>query len=227
MNQTQNKKSKNGLSNREIILYSMGSVLLLGGTFLFGRKLVRDTVKKHEEKNSVEDGSIGSYAKAIKMAFDNDGWWGTDEQALRNTLISIPSKQVFGNVLKSYQHLYNRSLMADMQGELDTSEYNEMLSIINGKKDKTNETTINYAKQYETWARRLKSAFDKTYGFLPGTDEEAIRAVFNEIPTQSAFIQVASSYQGQFHSNLMNDLKSELEFWEYAPMMKLITSKPK
>ena len=81
-------KQKNGMSNKEIILYTMGSVLLVGGTFFVGRKLVRDVVKRHEENNSVEDGSIASYAKSIKMAFDNDGWWGTDEQALRTTLIS-------------------------------------------------------------------------------------------------------------------------------------------
>lgn len=220
-------KQKKGMSNREIILYSMGSILLVGGTFFVGRKIVRDAVKKHEENNSVEDGSIASYAKAIKMSFDNDGWWGTDEQALRNTLISIPSIQTFNAVAKSYQRLYNKSLMADLQSELSTSEYNEMVSIINGKLEKNNSTSINYNKQYETWARRLKSAFDKTYGFMPGTDEEAIRAVFTEIPSQTAFVQVAKAYQALFNSSLMMDLKSELEFWEYEPMMKIITSKPK
>jgi hypothetical protein len=223
----ENTKQKNGMSNKEIILYTMGSVLLVGGTFFVGRKLVRDVVKRHEENNSVEDGSIASYAKSIKMAFDNDGWWGTDEQALRTTLISIPSKQTFNSVAKSYQRLYNKSLMADMQSELSTSEYNEMVSIINGKSESVNSKSVDFSKQYETWARRLKAAFDKTYGFIPGTDEEAIRAVFVEIPTQSAFVQVANSYQILYSANLMNALKSELEFWEYEPMMKLITSKPK
>lgn len=223
----QNTKQKKGMSNREIILYSMGSILLVGGTFFIGRKLVRDAVKKHEENNSIEDGSIASYAKSIKMAFDNDGWWGTDEDALRNTLISIPSKQTFQAVAKSYQRLYNKSLMAEMQSELSTSEYNEMVSIINGKAETNNSKVVNYSKQYETWARRLKAAFDKTYGFIPGTDEEAIKAVFNEIPTQSAFVQVASAYQSLYHTNLITALKSELEFWEYEPMMKIITSKPK
>ena len=220
-------KQKNGMSNKEIILYTMGSVLLVGGTFFVGRKLVRDVVKRHEENNSVEDGSIASYAKSIKMAFDNDGWWGTDEQALRATLISIPSKQTFLDVGKSYQRLYNKNLMADLQSELTVSEYNEMVAIINGKAENTNSKSIDYSKQYETWARRLKSAFDKTYGFIPGTDEEAIKAVFNEIPTQTAFVYVANAYRVLYSTNLISDLKSELEFWEYEPMMKLITSKPK
>jgi hypothetical protein len=219
-------QKNNSMSNREIVLYSMGSILLVGGTFFVGRKLVRDAVKKHQENNSVEDGSIASYAKAIKMAFENDGWGGTNEDALRNVLIQIPSIQAFNAVAKSYQKLYNKPLMSDLQSELNVSEYNEMVAIINGKKEKNNSTSINYAKQYETWARRLKSAFDLSYGILPATDEEAIRAVFIEIPTQGAFIQVAKTYQMLFNANLMNDLKSELEFWEYTPMMKLITTKP-
>lgn len=217
---------KTTMSNKEILLYSMGSILLVGTTFFVGRKLVRDVVKKHEENNSVEDGSVSSYAKSIKMAFDNDGWWGTDNVALRNTIISIPSKQVFNQVVKSYQRLYNSSLMADLQSELSLTNYNEMLAIINGKPEKAN-SAVNYYKLYEQWAKRLKTAFDKTYGFFPGTDEEAIRAVFNEIPSQSAFVYVANAYHTLYNANLISDLKSELEFWEYEPMMKLITSKPK
>jgi hypothetical protein len=81
-------------------------------------------------------------------------------------------------------------------------------------------------KQYEAWAKRLKAAFDKTYGFIPGTDEEAIRAVFVEIPSRKAFAQVAKAYSVLFSKNLMTDLKGELEFWELEPMMQLIANKP-
>lgn len=62
---------------------------------------------------------------------------------------------------------------------------------------------------------------------MPGTDEEAIKAVFIEIPTQSAFVQVGTAFQLLYNTNLLTALKSELEFWEYEPMMKIITSKPK
>lgn len=215
------------LSTREVLLYGMGSLLLLGGTFFIGRKLVRDAVKKNEENTSVDEDSVANYAKSIKMAFDNDGWWGTDEDALRNVLTKIPSKEIFEKVMKSYQRLYNKSLMAEMQSELNTSEYNEMLAIINSKNSPQKNGQVYLSnKQYEGWAKRLKSAFDKSYGFIPGTDEEAIRAVFVEIPTRKAFAQVAVAYNTLFNRNLMNDLKGELEFWEYEPMMKIILNKP-
>jgi hypothetical protein len=217
----------NSLSTREVILYSMGGLLLIGGTFFLGRKLVRDAVKNSEENTSVDDDSEANYAKGIKMAFDNDGWWGVDKNALRNVITSIPSKEVFNKVIKSYQRLYNRSLMADMQSELNTTEYNEMLAILNAKTtpDKNGQVYLSN-KQYEAWAKRLKAAFDKTYGFIPGTDEEAIRAVFVEIPSRKAFAQVAKAYSVLFSKNLMTDLKGELEFWELEPMMQLIANKP-
>ena len=217
----------NSLSTREVILYSMGGLLLIGGTFFLGRKLVRDAVKKNEENTSVDDDSVASYAKGIKMAFDNDGWWGVDKGALRNVMSSIPSKDVFNKIIKSYQRLYNRSLMADMQSELNTTEYNEMIAIINAKVAPQKDGQVYLSnKQYEGWAKRLKAAFDKTYGFIPGTDEEAIRAVFVEIPSKKAFAQVATAYSVLFNRNLLTDLKGELEFWEYQPMMQLIANKP-
>lgn len=218
---------ENALSAREVILFSMGSLLLIGGTFFIGRKLVRDAIKKNEENASVDDDSIASYAKGIKMAFDNDGWWGVDKTALRNVITTIPSKDVFNKVLKSYQRLYNRNLMADMQSELNTTEYNEMMAIVNSKTTASKDGQVYLSnKQYEGWAKRLKSAFDKTYGFIPGTDEEAIRTVFTEIPSKKAFVQVSRAYLSLYNRNLLSDLKGELEFWEYEPMMKIITSKP-
>jgi len=155
--------------------------------------------------------------------------WGTDEEAVRNIMRAVPSKDEFKKVINSYQKLYARSLMMDLKDELTTSEYNEMLSIIAGKPDKV---TPGYApeigqQQYVAWAKRLKAAFDITYWFVPGTDEDAVKTVFMEIPTQTDFKQVALAYQKQFGNDLINDLKNELEFWEYSTYMAIINNKQK
>jgi hypothetical protein len=221
-----NTYEEDALSTREILLYSFGSILLLGGTYFLGKKIIRNVAKKQEENVSYDDESIAGYAKGMKMAFDNDGWWGTDISALRSVMQSIPNKEVFQKVIKSYQRLYNKNLMADLQSEVNITVYNEMLAIIKGKGQVENGQVYLSNKTYEAWARRLKAAFDKTHGFIPATDEDAIRAVFIEIPTKKAFNQVAIAYKILYTQNLMSDLKSELEFWEFDPMMKLINDKP-
>lgn len=211
----------------EILLYTIGGAVVLGGTFLLGRKLIREAVTKNYENNSMEQGSASSYAKSIRMAFDNDGYWGTDVTALRSTLQRVPNKEAFQSVVKSYQKLYNHSLMAAMQEELTISQYNEMMAILNAKSDNAKSNNITAPVLYEGWAKRLKAAFDKTYGFMPGTDEDAVKAVFLEMQTQQDFSGTAQAYARLYHANLLYDLKHELEFWEYDPMLQLITTKPK
>jgi hypothetical protein len=155
--------------------------------------------------------------------------WGTDEEAIRKTLQAVPSKEVFRKVINSYQKLYARSLMKDMQDELTSTEYNEMLAIIAAKPDRGNKVLapVLSANQYLSWAKRLRAAFNITYGPFPGTDEDAIKAVFMEIPTQAAFGQVALAYKKEYNDDLMKDLQSELEFYEIGPMLDIIAKKPK
>jgi len=131
--------------------------------------------------------------------------------------------------MNSYQKLYAKSLMTDLKGELTSSEYNEMLAIIAGKPDNItgNYKPILTSQQYLAWAKRLKAAFDIVYWFIPGTDEPAIKTVFMEIPTQTDFQKVAQAYQNEYGNDLISDLKSELELWEYGPMMEIINKKPK
>lgn len=212
------------MSIQEKILYVLGGISLLGGGIYFGKRLLKKQVANQEEKKSLDDGSSATYAKRIKMAFDNDGWWGTDTEELRSVIREIPTKEEFQKVVGSYQKLYNSNLAKDMSDELQSTEYNEMLSIIAAKPEKTG---VRVAPDYQGWAKRLKAAFDKTYGFMPGTDEEAIKAVFTEIPTQSAYVEVGKTYQRLYGSSLTEDLKGELEFWEYDDYMKIITSKRK
>lgn len=214
-----------GVSVKEKLLYSVIGLAVLGGGVYFGRKLILNKVANKEENQSFEDGSSATIAKQIKMAFDNDGWWGTNTTALRNALRQISSKDEFVKVQKSYQKLYNSNLLKDMSDELQSTEYNEMLQIIAGKPPKKGQApTVN---AYDAWAKRLKAAFDKVYGFLPGTDADAIVAVFNEIPSQTAFIQTAVSYKKLYGTNMLEDMQSEAEFGQYADWMKIITVKRK
>ncbi len=215
----------------EKIKYGILGVIVLGGSFFIGRSIIRKARATGEEKKTYEEGNAATYAKQIRMAFENDMWWGwgTDENALRRTIQEVPSKEEFKKVIKSYQKLYARSLMADMKSDLSTSEYNEMLAIISTKPERgTLPIQIKVSPlQYQAWAKRLRAAFDvRTWGFLPyGTDEDAIKAVFLEMPSQAAFTETIKAYQSLYGDNLIKDLQSELEFGEWAEMMSILKKK--
>jgi hypothetical protein len=224
------RATEDAFTLEEKVKYGILGILVLGGSFFIGRSVIRKTKANTEEKKSFEEGNEAGFAKALKMAFDNDNWfgWGTDEEAIRKTLQAVPSKEVFRKIINSYQKLYTRSLMRDLQEELTSTEYKEMMAIIAAKPDRGNRLlapTLGTA-QYLSWAKRLRAAFTITYGWFPGTDEDAIKAVFMELPTQSAFQQVAIAYKKEYNDDLMTDLKGELEFYEYGPMMSIITKKP-
>ncbi|QHS60832.1 annexin [Chitinophaga agri] len=219
-----------GLTLKEKMTFGLVGIVLIGGAVIIARNVIRKRLADAEENKSYLDGSAATYAKQLRMAFNNDGWFGTNINAIRETIVRLPSKQVMRQVIDSYEKLYSRSLLRDMENELQSSEYNEMLAIISAKPEKYNADTPTQQLplvQYQSWASRLKAAFDKSYGPFPGTDEDAINAVFNEIPTQSAFVQTGTIYNSMYGRDLITDLKGELEFWEYPTYMQVITQKPK
>lgn len=214
---------------KERIQYSLLGIIVVGGAVIIGRNWVRKARTNNEELKTLSDGNAPTIAKQIKMAFENDGWFGTDKDTLRQAIRDIPSRSEFRKVMVSYQKLYNSSLLGDMQKELKSTEYNEMLYIVSAKPE-TN--SHNEPKQLTTadlqgWAKRLNAAFNIYYGPFPGTDEPAIKAVLLEIPTQEVFNQVTVVYQSLFGNDLIAEMKSELELWEYDPIMQIINSKPK
>ncbi|NLR58835.1 annexin [Chitinophaga polysaccharea] len=218
-----------GMTLKEKLVLGIAGVVVLGGAVILVRRMIRKQQADATERLTYLDGSAATYAKQIKMAFANDGWWGTNMAALRETIARIPSKQVLRQTMTAYQKLYNRSMLRDMESELQSSEYSEMLSIIAAKPEQYNANApmqITLA-QLQGWAGRLKAAFDKTYGPIPGTDEAAIKAVFNEIPTQTVFAQTGIIYKQLYGRDLITDLKGELEFWEYGPYMQIIQGKPR
>jgi hypothetical protein len=213
------------MSLKEKVIYSLLAAAGVTGVIVLGKKIIENHISNKAHSKSFDDGTPETLAKQIKMSFENDGYFGTDTEALRNVLIGIKSRSELDKVYKAYQKEYNSNMYKDMSDELQATEYNEMLQIIAAKPDKPGQAPT--ANQYTAWAKRLKAAFDKTYAFLPGTDEAAIKAVFTEIPTQTAFINVGKAFYKEYSENLIDALKGELEIWEYGDYMKIIIAKPK
>jgi hypothetical protein len=219
----QQQEGESGI--KEVVIYGSIGLIVAGGAIWLGRKFIQNLLSTSEERKAVDEDSAAAFAKRIKMAFDNDGWPGTDKSMLRDAMRQIPSKTVFQQVVSSYQKLYNDSLLKNLSDELTSTEYNEMMQIVAGKPDKITKGA-KALLNYTAWARRLKAAFDKTYGFIPGTDEAAIKAVFLEIPTHDAFIQTGKAYARDYGKNIIDELKSELSSSDYTELMRIIVRKP-
>ncbi len=208
---------------KEIVIYSAIGLVLVGGTIFLVRKAIRETVASGEEKKSLETDSSATYAKQIKMAFENDGWWGTDEESLRAVLRRIPTKEFYKQVAASYKKLYASPLTADMQDELTSTEYEEMMMIVAAKPEKKGDPPV---YNYLAWAKRIRAAVSIYYGIFPGTDEDAIKSVFLEIPTQAAFKKVQDAYVKEYGDTLMYDLEGDLSQDYIDEYMAIIKKKP-
>lgn len=223
---TQNYPPQQGMSLKEKLGYGIVATLLLGtGIYIVNKKYQKIIAKKSDLK-SFNDGSPQTVAKQIKMAFENNNLPGTDLTKLRYLMSSLKSKDQWAKVVAEYNNQFHTNLLQDMKKELESSEYDEMMFIKESKPQKDGQKVLKEVL-YKNWAKRLKSAFDKTYSFLPGTDENAITAVFTEIPSQKDFMQVAFAYQNEYKRGFIIDLKSELLGYEYATFMTLILKKPK
>lgn len=190
-------------------------------------KFIRSKVASAEDNGALGGDKHASWAKQIDNAFVNNGWWGTDENLLRNVLREIPSKEDFRKVQKSYKKLSKgENLVTVMTGELKQTEYNEMLAIINSKPEKAKDAG---AVIYDPhgWAKRLNAAVNyNELGFLWGTDEDAITAVIADMPTQQAFVDTAEVYKDLYGVTLMSDLLGDLDPIEIADYTKQVKSKP-
>lgn len=217
---------KEDFTSADVLLYGLGGLILATGGFIGARYLINRIKENVQQNRSIEDGNAATYAKQLNMAFENSGWWGTDVESVRQVLMEIPNKESFEEVRKSYQKLYHANLIRDLTDELTNTEYNEMISIISSKPSKKDPNGGQLQAKAIQWAKRLNAAVNYTFGGVPMTDEDAIRAVFNEIPTKGAYQITLAAYRKLYGVSLEEDLDDDLEFWEYGEYMNIIKSKP-
>src|SRR6188768_577367 len=118
-----------------VVIYSTLGLGTATGLFLLGRHLYKKTRANISQRNSLEVGDPATFAKQLKMAFDNDNYagWGTNEKMVIQVFNEIPSKSMYTKVQREYASLYGKSLNADLEDELSSEEYNELIRLLNAK----------------------------------------------------------------------------------------------
>ncbi len=103
----------------------------IGVAYIVGRKIFKNLREKRTERRFTEE---SQQALLLRSAMNPSGasWliWmdGTKEEAIYNIAAQITN---FKKVQQDYQNLYNRSLIKDLQKELDTDDYTKFMNIIN------------------------------------------------------------------------------------------------
>lgn len=208
-------------------VYTIAGLLLAGSGYWAVRNALRNRKLVKSERQAFTEGTPESYANRIKMAFENDGWWGTNIPALREVLIEISSKEVFAKVAKAYKdQSKGGEIFHDLKSELTTSEYYEMMNLLAAKPQKSG-TKKSYDWAWATaLSRRLKASFDYTIMGMPGTDKGALKAALEEIPSIYAFAMVKVMYKKLYGHEVEEDLDDELDTFDFS-WKDIVFSKPK
>jgi hypothetical protein len=121
---------------KTVVVYSSLGVGTATGLFFLARHFYKKSVANQSEKRSLEDGDPATYAKQLKMAFENDNYfgWGTNWNVVKQVFNELPSKSMYSKVQREYLRMYSKSLNADLEDELSSDEYNELIRILNEKK---------------------------------------------------------------------------------------------
>jgi hypothetical protein len=121
---------------KTVVIFSTLGLGTATGLFFLARHFYKKTRANISQSRSLEEGDPATYAKQLKMAFDNDNYfgWGTNEKLVMQVFNELPSKSMYTKVQREYSRLYGRSLNADLEDELSSEEYNEAIRILNAKK---------------------------------------------------------------------------------------------
>ncbi len=121
---------------KTVVIFSTLGLGTATGLFLLGRHFYKKSQSKRSEKNSLEEGDPATFAKQLKMAFENDNYfgWGTNIEMVNKVFQDVPSKKMYDKVQKEYFRMYGKSLNADLESEMSSDEYNELIRILNAKK---------------------------------------------------------------------------------------------
>lgn len=128
--------AQNTQNLKTIVIYSALGLGGATGLLLLARHFYKKSLANISQRHSLEEGDPATFAKQLKMAFENDNYFGvgTNEDLVKKVFEDIPTKGMYSKVQREYSRLYGKSLNADLEDELDSNEYNELIRILNAKR---------------------------------------------------------------------------------------------
>jgi hypothetical protein len=120
---------------KTVVIYSTLGLGTATGLFFLARHFYKQTRANLSERRSLEEGDPATFAKQLKMAFENDNYfgWGTNWDVVKQVFLTVPTKNMYSKIQREYFNLYSKSLNADLEDELSSDEYNELIRILNEK----------------------------------------------------------------------------------------------
>lgn len=142
LKETYKERKDSFMDDLKTIAVTVGVVGVVGGTAIyFGSKQIKKAKQQSAGKDALSIGKPENTASMLRLAFENDYWPGTDEEALFAALNQMPSQAYYQEVIKAYRKLYESSfwmglsndLAQDMKSELSSSDYMKAAQIIASK----------------------------------------------------------------------------------------------
>jgi hypothetical protein len=158
---------------------------------------------------------------------------GTDEEAIYRALTRLRrDADAIKELESAYLRLFSEDLLKALRGDLDDEELDYAKGLLGKPVAPTSKQRVDTATPvgnagWDALARRIKAAVDyQTWGFLGGTDEEAIFAVLQPLsgdPEKIARIKEAyARITGGPRTALVTALRSELSGSELDHALQLI-----
>ena len=109
----------------------------VGGYLVLKGQIAKAKVAKVEE-TSLDAGSASNLAQRLKMAFENDNYFGlgTDVEAVYAVFNELKRQSDYQQVKDAYTTLFKSSLDADLRDELNIEEWNNVQKIFAKKPKK-------------------------------------------------------------------------------------------
>jgi hypothetical protein len=201
---------------KNYVLWSILGTAAAGTVIYLGWKLATDKISNLENRGSLDNEDPAYYAKQFKIGFDNNNWYGSDTETVRQAMLSIPSKDFFEKVAQSYHRQYKSSLYKDLESKLKSTEYREMQAIYKIKPQKSGGNKATPIYDPYAWATRINAAVNyETMGLFWGTDLNAIKQVVREVSNQSQWNDLKAAYESKYSLDIAEDIDADVSASEY------------
>ena len=213
------KKDKYGFLDNPKRLLVGGAVVGVGGFLLykFGKKIIT-SIRQRNTASLADDSPAVRQAMAFRSAVNPSGakWMRTFDFTNVDAILET-AKQItnLDEVVNAYRKLYDSELLKELQSDLNTGDYQKVLTIISSNTKKTTGTTYKFAEKNQL-------VVAKTDVYLRSSPDASYHGAIYEISANKNIIRKVKvgEFLGYATGQQHFDEKNNVKFIEVAYLVK-------